>query len=63
MGTPARAQTNWKSGLRDTQQAQPGWVGEYDVSEPELSPFPGILTAASISQIINTALLQVYSIS
>lgn len=64
MGTPARAsQTNWKLGLHYTCQAQPGWVGEYGTSEPEWSPFPGILTAASISQIINATLLQVYSIS
>lgn len=62
METPAKAsQTNGKSVLLYTWQAQPGWVGEYGISKPTSSLFPWIFTAVSISQ--TTALVQVYCIS
>lgn len=60
MGTPARSSlTNWKLGPHYPWQAQHGWVGEYGISKPELSPLTAWLTAASISQIINSTVLQV----
>lgn len=60
MGTPARASlTNWKSGPHNHWQAQPGWIGEYGICKPELTLLTGVLAAASISQVINTTLLQV----
>lgn len=50
MVTPASAsQARWKSGLHCTRQAWHRGAGEYAVSKSELSPFSGILIAASIS--------------
>lgn len=60
MVTPASAsQACWKSGLHCTWQAWHRGAAEYAISKTELSPFSGILITASISQIINTMLLQV----